>query len=86
MGRGLAGEASEGRGCRRPLTNGRNYQTSGPHVWTVRGKLRMKEQLQEIVVSVMGAIVFGLGAGLVAVVVIALVLIVMGINKRGKWW
>jgi len=46
----------------------------------------MKEQLQEIVVSVMGAIVFGLGAGLVAVVVIALVFIVMGINKRGKWW
>jgi len=46
----------------------------------------MNEQIQEIVISVMGSIVFGLRVGLVAVVVIALVFIVMGINKRGKWW
>lgn len=45
----------------------------------------MKEQIQEIVISVMGSIVFGLGAGAVAVVVIAMVLIAMGIYKGGKW-
>ncbi len=43
----------------------------------------MKEQIQGIVDSVMGSIIFGLGAGVVAVVVIALVLIAMAIYKGG---
>lgn len=46
----------------------------------------MNEEIQEILHSVMGAIVFGLEAGAVALVVIALVFIVMGIYKIGKWW
>ncbi len=45
----------------------------------------MREQIQEIVDSLMGSVIFGLGAGLVAVVVIAIVFIGMGIYKGGKW-